>query len=1213
MQKTNLTHLMARATVLLIAMFCFLGEAKASDVGLYGTWLESVGDTKIEVIKALKPFVNDLQVAKHLVEGAPDYMLRNVTQEEAQACADALNAAGATAYAIKMNAKFLPYEYGFENRDPEGEGWSRVDCINYTKVYGVICNTGDYSFGFSASNNPPQYLISPELVDRTSIRVSFRYRAGNPDYLETFQVGYSTTTNDISAFTWGDEITTNFGDFEQYQKNFPAGTKYVAVRYNSNDQVALYLDDFKFTEAPAPITLPYEYGFENNDLYEEGWSLFNRNINSNIYSYSISFSGECLFKFNFSTNPPQYIISPELMCDTEMKLSFWYRASNENLPETFQVGYSTTTDDISAFTWGDEITASNKQWTQYRKTFPAGTKYVAVRYNSNDQAALLLDDFTFKSYEAPTPKTLPYEYGFENNDLEGEGWRLEDCINNSKIYNTNYSLTGNCFFDFKKSSNPPQYLVSPELICDTEMKVSFWYRAGHEDYPETFQVGYSTTTDDISAFTWDDEITTSNRSYTQYKKNFPAGTKYVAVRYNSNDKFALLLDDFTFKSYEALAPKTLPYEYGFENKDLEGEGWNLVDCDANSRLRAATYYSYSGDCSFEFSASNNPPQYLVSPELICDTEMKLSFWYRAGYEDYPETFQVGYSTTTDDTSAFIWGDEITTSNTSYMQYKNIFPAGTKYVAIRYNSNNQLALFLDDFSFTEAPAPKSLPYEYGFENNDLKGEGWSLVNCVVISEIFEGHCFSGKYAFGFERTSNPPQYLISPELKCNGEMRVSFQYRAGNPDYLETFQVGYSTTTDDISAFTWGNEITTSNIYYSQYKNIFPAGTKYVAVRHNSTDKVSLFFDDFKFSEVGAPKTLPYEYGFENNDLGEEEWSIVDCDNQTPFYPYMRNSGQYSFRFSYETHSPQYLISPELDVSTEMRVSFYYRKKPEHLVTFQVGYSTTTNDVSAFTWGEEITPGIALFIKYINTFPAGTKYVAVRFNSNDTQGELLLDDFKFKEAIAPTPKSLPYEYGFENDDLDEEGWSLVNCDEYSLISSSYDHTYSGYYGFDFHYNTNPPQYLISPELVGSTKMNVSFWYTNINVDYPETFQVGYSTTTNDVSAFTWGDEITASNKKWQWSQYQNTFPAGTKYVAVKHNSYDKLILAVDDFSFTEAAGMKGDVNLDGSVDISDVVLMVNYILGDNSLVNVPLYGDMNDDSSVDISDVVALVNIILGGN
>ena len=62
---------------------------------------------------------------------------------------------------------------------------------------------------------------------------------------------------------------------------------------------------------------------------------------------------------------------------------------------------------------------------------------------------------------------------------------------------------------------------------------------------------------------------------------------------------------------------------------------------------------------------------------------------------------------------------------------------------------------------------------------------------------------------------------------------------------------------------------------------------------------------------------------------------------------------------------------------------------------------------------------------------------------------------------------------------------------------------------------------------------------------------------------------------------------------------------------EFSGLKGDVNFDGRVDISDVVLMVNYILGDNSLTNVPKYGDMNDDKNIDISDVVALVNVILG--
>ena len=56
---------------------------------------------------------------------------------------------------------------------------------------------------------------------------------------------------------------------------------------------------------------------------------------------------------------------------------------------------------------------------------------------------------------------------------------------------------------------------------------------------------------------------------------------------------------------------------------------------------------------------------------------------------------------------------------------------------------------------------------------------------------------------------------------------------------------------------------------------------------------------------------------------------------------------------------------------------------------------------------------------------------------------------------------------------------------------------------------------------------------------------------------------------------------------------------------------GDVDKSGNVDISDVVMMVNYILGSESSANVLLYGDMDSSGNVDISDVVALVNLILG--
>ena len=50
---------------------------------------------------------------------------------------------------------------------------------------------------------------------------------------------------------------------------------------------------------------------------------------------------------------------------------------------------------------------------------------------------------------------------------------------------------------------------------------------------------------------------------------------------------------------------------------------------------------------------------------------------------------------------------------------------------------------------------------------------------------------------------------------------------------------------------------------------------------------------------------------------------------------------------------------------------------------------------------------------------------------------------------------------------------------------------------------------------------------------------------------------------------------------------------------------GDVNMDGIVDISDIVAVINHIAG----TNVYKHADVNDDTNVDISDIVAIINII----
>ena len=59
----------------------------------------------------------------------------------------------------------------------------------------------------------------------------------------------------------------------------------------------------------------------------------------------------------------------------------------------------------------------------------------------------------------------------------------------------------------------------------------------------------------------------------------------------------------------------------------------------------------------------------------------------------------------------------------------------------------------------------------------------------------------------------------------------------------------------------------------------------------------------------------------------------------------------------------------------------------------------------------------------------------------------------------------------------------------------------------------------------------------------------------------------------------------------------------------AAAMRGDVNSDGRVNVSDVTKLVNVILSIESVDN--RIADVNGDGRVNVSDVTCLINIIIG--
>ncbi len=148
----------------------------------------------------------------------------------------------------------------------------------------------------------------------------------------------------------------------------------------------------RYRKAPS-ITPTYTEGFEGG---LNGWTLSNSTEKTGTYEdETIAHSGNGLFVFFYTKNPPQYLISPELPAVTDgMMLQFYYRNYDSGYPETFQIGFSSTTADTDAFTFGDVITADDEAWHRYRVAIPAGTKYICGKHTSDDQWLLFIDDIT---------------------------------------------------------------------------------------------------------------------------------------------------------------------------------------------------------------------------------------------------------------------------------------------------------------------------------------------------------------------------------------------------------------------------------------------------------------------------------------------------------------------------------------------------------------------------------------------------------------------------------------------------------------------------------------------------------------------------------------------------------------------------------------------------------------------------------------------------
>ncbi len=131
--------------------------------------------------------------------------------------------------------------------------------------------------------------------------------------------------------------------------------------------------------------LPMAFIVFNDQVLDEPWEMFaDHNGDGNLF---ISFAA-------VNGRNDDWLVSPRLNGQAQ-QISFHVKAILSDMPERYEVYYSTTGKDMADFKIIGSTRDVNSEWTRVTADLPEGARYFAVRYVSLDRYALLLDDFSY--------------------------------------------------------------------------------------------------------------------------------------------------------------------------------------------------------------------------------------------------------------------------------------------------------------------------------------------------------------------------------------------------------------------------------------------------------------------------------------------------------------------------------------------------------------------------------------------------------------------------------------------------------------------------------------------------------------------------------------------------------------------------------------------------------------------------------------------------
>ena len=478
-------------------------------------------------------------------------------------------------------------------------------------------------------------------------------------------------------------------------------------------------------------------------------------------------------------------------------------------------------------------------------------------------------------------------------------------------------------------------------------------------------------------------------------------------------------------------------------------------------------------------------------------------------------FELSLNDTTYSSSIVIPADSnLTTSTQVYVRFAPT-AAGTFNDMVLVTTSTTADTLIVMGIAVECNAITTFPFVETFDNTSTSRPCWEIVDNNNDGKTFRFGTVGGEWvaACPYHTTNPSDDYLISPEFTLTSGLYGHVDYAAYSASYPEKMSVyvipengTIANAVNIVPTFTFNNTYSdgfeTLNFDLSAYTN----QTVRIAIKAESdANKYYVFVDNFTIENLPeasltvTPTTMSFN-GIMNTPTGAQTASVSATS-----------------------------LSNDISVAVTG--------------PFEVSTDGTTFAATA-TIAQASVVNATLYVR-MNATTAGAQNGTVTLTSGANNATITLSG---SATDCSGAHSLPFTENFNGDIVPPTCWSYNDAESFDRATVDED---AGDYAI---YISNPDM-LVTPELTSAEPMHVNFGYRSYLGNYgTSTFRVGYSSTNNNASSFTWLSPVSINaypDDDVLFFDFNSDLPANTKYIAIEvlelgTYSYYSDVIFIDNF-------------------------------------------------------------------